>query len=1094
MPSVQVTSIGVGLGAERSLQYMFNLTKVDGSAEVTAATKTADFAHNISSAPLEVGGTYSLKTTAVAADQNGAAGSYSQQSMVTVTATPDLAMQINAATEYGDTLTTKSDAKTGAAGISIDKKAVVTLTGNTVSSMPACSMQKTIVYQWSVVEDSSNNDIDPGGAILTNQKLIIASSTLDSGKTYTATLVAKWQGETAHYKAISASISVNTQPIDVTIDVGSAVMVGAGQPLALNAVVFDRDEGAFTLGYQWSISPNAADSSKIAGLTTAKLALQAGALSAGTSYKVTITVAKPNTPTVQSTTTVTVKSGTIPIVRISRKNAAKPFEHLAMLKLEGCAKASATDACDIGTGFAYKWDVKCVVSGVEYDVCNPFLDLEASAVPGSGTSTTTRDLALSPEALNGNGKIYKFYLNATKQLTGESAIAAITVTTNYPPACSSSGTCVAITPAQGETLATSFTFKAPTFDTNTKSGWNDVDGPDASMLYQFGYYNDDSEAPVMFDTSSSPGVNTLTTTSLPVGKVKPVVFVRDIANGKSHMAIGAAVTVCVGACGSTPPLGSTVTGQMSTKLDAQIASLSGAANRNKLAAMLQSVATTINQDTAPAAFSAAEKMRTKMASQLKAAVSADSPGNSSTLDVHTAAAALESIAAQPTQLTDNTQSVLVSVVDAILDGPTAKTDGVSNTTAASLLSGVGGVAAARAPAIAEAAEAAEAAAIAAVAAAAAAAAAASQGSSSANATNSSRRALASSRRSLVGEKMMVQMRSIALAAARQMQTESPPLVVSGSGITTTIYKEHKSALGSNHFGTSGTVFKMPSDIAPWTATQDEVVVETTDLPYAPSAKKIYSNVVSLSVSLTDGTALSPETLTNALEITFTLSKATPSPVCMYWDGSSGEWHPIPGAIQTDYHSAGATVTCKVNRVGSFAIGASCFSASTCSAHGSCKSDGSCECSLGWTGESCKTRYCDRSLFKCQNKGRCVCTAPPYDCMKECKKASSQEACSKKCPACPVDYSVEMCPLALENDEPAYQQTRCDCPCGYKGVLCEVEVTDPAKTLKCNEDDFKKREEQEAKCFKAASPMRAPVQWMLLISVVLPATLLVIAEW
>jgi len=67
----------------------------------------------------------------------------------------------------------------------------------------------------------------------------------------------------------------------------------------------------------------------------------------------------------------------------------------------------------------------------------------------------------------------------------------------------------------------------------------------------------------------------------------------------------------------------------------QIASLSGAANINKLAAVLQSVSRTINQDTFPAAFSAAEKMRITMASQLKSLLKAPA------IYVHTAAAALE---------------------------------------------------------------------------------------------------------------------------------------------------------------------------------------------------------------------------------------------------------------------------------------------------------------------------------------------------------------------------------------------------------------------------------------------------------------------
>lgn len=66
----------------------------------------------------------------------------------------------------------------------------------------------------------------------------------------------------------------------------------------------------------------------------------------------------------------------------------------------------------------------------------------------------------------------------------------------------------------------------------------------------------DSDAPVLFDASSSLRADTLTSTALPV---KPVAFVCDIANGKSHMAID---SLC-GGLQLDPPPGSTVTGQMS---------------------------------------------------------------------------------------------------------------------------------------------------------------------------------------------------------------------------------------------------------------------------------------------------------------------------------------------------------------------------------------------------------------------------------------------------------------------------------------------------------------------------------------------------
>jgi len=369
-----------------------------------------------------------------------------------------------------------------------------------------------------------------------------------------------------------------------------------------------------------------------------------------------------------------------------------------------------------------------------------------------------------------------------------------------------------------------------------------------------------------------------------------------------------------------------------------------------------------------------------------------------------------SVAAQPTQLTADSQADLVSVVDAILDAPHSK-GGQSFKYGSSLLSGVGSVAAARAPATVPEAE----------------AAAARSRCSSSNHKDLALpmpqiggRALASSRRSLMENKIIVETRSIALAAACQMAMESPPLVVSGRGITTTIYKEHKSALALNQFGTSGTVCKMPSGIAPWTSMQDAVVVETTDLPYTPQQKlqqTIYSSVVSFSVSLSDGATLSPEDfITNALQMVFTLRKSTPSPVCLYW----------------------------------------------------CKSDGSCKCSLGWTGEACSTQYCDQSLLKCQNQGRCICAANiPVTSARVSQRTSAHGPYR-------TTYQLIDKPVAI-----AHLGTREFC----------VSLNSPILMIMiCKEDNFKKKEgKQEATCLKAASSMRAPVQWMLLFSLVLPAS-------
>ena len=141
-------------------------------------------------------------------------------------------------------------------------------------------------------------------------------------------------------------------------------------------------------------------------------------------------------------------------------------------------------------------------------------------------------------------------------------------------------------------------------------------------------------------------------TSFPVGSITPVVLAQDMINGVSDLVKGAPVKICASACSDTDV---DITGKMSEKLDAQVDSLKGSANKNKMANVLNAVAGSINS--APATTAAqkeeATKMRTKMADNLLAAVGAtDGPP----LDVNTAASALASIAGDGGQLSAETQA------------------------------------------------------------------------------------------------------------------------------------------------------------------------------------------------------------------------------------------------------------------------------------------------------------------------------------------------------------------------------------------------------------------------------------------------------
>merc|ERR1711964_409027 len=74
-----------------------------------------------------------------------------------------------------------------------------------------------------------------------------------------------------------------------------------------------------------------------------------------------------------------------------------------------------------------------------------------------------------------------------------------------------------------------------------------------------------------------------------------------------------------------------------------------------------------------------------------------------------------------------------------------------------------------------------------------------------------------------------------------------------------------------------------------------VVIEVTSSPYAPSTTPINSNVVAMSVTKPDGTVLTATGLSNKIEVALVLSKDTPSPICMSWDGTT--WKQLPSALQ-----------------------------------------------------------------------------------------------------------------------------------------------------------------------------------------------------
>jgi len=570
------------------------------------------------------------------------------------------------------------------------------------------------------------------------------------------------------------------------------------------------------------------------------------------------------------------------------------------------------------------------------------------------------------------------------------------------PVCDNSKTapaCIAMSPTTGEALSTTFTFTAGLWDSSTASGWNDPDGPDSSLMYRFGYLVEGSDTPVMLSsTFGAAGANTITSDTLPAGLITPVVIARDLVNGDSDMVVAATpVIICVTAppCDASGlPTGNKsdadrineATEALATKLDEQVENLAStpadvAANKNKLATGVQSVAASMN-DVTSGDNSKAEATRTKMANTLKDAVLATT---GPPLDVGIAASALASISANPEQLSSDAQRVIVAVIDGILAQASVISDGIDSEVAQNLVDAIG----------------------------------------------DTQQAITSGRRAATNTKMNSQLKSVTIAALMKTEPGGDALTFTGTGLSMICRKIPRNDIAGLNVGFSsvytGWGFTMSTDSTVNSVPAgDMVLIQVLHSNYTMQELKFSSSALSISIWNQQGSMLS--LAQGSMEVSFTLNTMAESPSCSTWTGSM--WQQMKDALLTTSRTAGSVVRCTANNVGTFVVIDSCNS---CSGNGECQLDGSCICKPGWTGQYCSTNYCDEMLFKCTNGGVCTCPAQ-FDCMAECLATSScASSCSKKCAPDLTNYTVAACPPVQGT-----RQTTCRCPCGYMGSLCETQ--------------------------------------------------------
>jgi hypothetical protein len=521
-------------------------------------------------------------------------------------------------------------------------------------------------------------------------------------------------------------------------------------------------------------------------------------------------------------------------------------------------------------------------------------------------------------------------------------------------------------------------------------------------MYRFGYIVEGSDTPVML-SSTFAGANTITSDTLPAGTIWPVVVARDLVNGDSKMVVATTnVTICVTAAlcdgSSNGTDAGAATEAMRNKLDAQVENLASspedvAANKNKLATVLLGVAQSINEVTATsssnhAVVGNATTLRTKMANTLRDAVMVS---GGPALDVGTAASALASISANPEQLSSAAQAVIDEIIDGILDKPSVISNGLDSEVAQNLVATVG----------------------------------------------STQQASTTSRRKLVSNKMMSQLKAITIAALKQTEIGSDALTLAGSGLSLAMRKLKTDDLGSSRIGLSslydGWGFQMSPGFTLTGPASGVVFVQAlrSSAAYASAAtQEAVSPVVSLSIWDASGTLLS--VTAGSVVASVTLSNKASSPSCQQWGGSS--WLAQPGAMTTTNRARGASIDCNFHSLGSFVVINTCNPSTTCSNNGECTFDGTCSCKIGWAGPNCATQYCDSALFPCANGGVCKCTAEPYDCVAHCIATAgcSQTVCADKCPpGGKSNYTLASCPILYGGP-----QTECQCPCGYSGPRCE----------------------------------------------------------
>eukprot|EP00658_Telonema_sp_P-2_P043405 TRINITY_DN3133_c0_g1_i5.p1 TRINITY_DN3133_c0_g1~~TRINITY_DN3133_c0_g1_i5.p1 ORF type:complete len:992 (-),score=193.26 TRINITY_DN3133_c0_g1_i5:389-3364(-) len=638
------------IGGPRTLEMRVAIyNRTDGSLVNDTGTMQVTGNLSFGATTLAVSEEYEVRASSYMAGlPSDVTANYSLTNQFFVRATPTLVADVTGVYAF---LTHSQTAPTCAGSCSIYSYQQITFWAQVAAT--ECNLPtENQMYTWTVADSSMAELALPAGSGQGTSQLTLPANYLTANKQYNVKVAMSWvtaggvtvTGDEGYsYSNTTTAVTVLTEPVSVTILQGPSIQIGSGSALVLNSSVYDPDNGAFALSGSWVFSgatscPAGTDCSNYMGLT-----VPAGTLSAG-SYTVTLTVQKVGDVLPQtSVVTVTVVSGTVQPVAISRANSNLPFPAGETLVLSGSSSG----------GVRWAWTVQCLINGELFDVCNPALDLDSAAVPNTLTSSSTQNLVLKPDSLGGYGRQYQFNLQAWDS-SGVSGTGSMSIITAYRPECNSN--CLTVTySSPAVSLSTNFTITAPK---GVGYGWFDRDDSGV-FTYEFGFTRDGQSYML---TSSPSSSNSLITSKLPPGTLYPFVIVHDATQGSVGPVHLGQASSATNPLSGTPALIWVNSSTSSATLESSLTYTVGSTAALDVLLSIQAVGFSMAADD----DSGASALRDRLARDLKAVTD----GEASDL-VGISAGVLESLLEQPSKLSAGATADLNTAFDSILAAATA---------------------------------------------------------------------------------------------------------------------------------------------------------------------------------------------------------------------------------------------------------------------------------------------------------------------------------------------------------------------------------------------------------------------------------------